>query len=598
MARISTKTVSALVIFAALMLFNSYGAHAQKRWAVVNLSANYMREEPGYEEENGTQALMGTVAEVLESKSYWRRIRTDDYTAWTNEMGLVMMDEAEKAAYLAAPKWICTAELTHIFSEPSEESLRLSDFTMGGLVRKVPGGKSLAGWTPVMMPDSRKGWVRTCDVEDFAAWAATRRAAKCTSQWDGKAADDIVATALKMNGVPYMWGGTSAKAVDCSGLVKLVYYMNGISLPRNASQQAAVLPDVQMKDIKPGDLLFFGRPATESSPMRISHVTIWIGDGKFIHASQVVRISTLDDYSRKPVCIRRVLGSVGKPGVKVVEPASGPQGSLTPDGMPGSERHSHPRVGGGAVDRRRGPQEPTARKEVRGIAYSEADTLCRIDVTYDSPAERKPVIVWFHGGGLTKGSMKTPAALAESQYVVASVGYRFAPKVGVADIIDDAAAAISWVMDNIENYGGDPDRIFIAGHSAGAYLVTMVALDRKYLAKYGHTPDSIRAVISYSGQAITHFTDRSMHGIDALTPTIGDLAPLAHLRADAPPFFLISGDREKELYGRYEENAYFVRMMKLVGHTDIDMIELKGYNHSKMATPGHRYALEYIAGRE
>ena len=81
--------------------------------------------------------------------------------------------------------------------------------------------------------------------------------------------------------------------------------------------------------------------------MRISHVAIWIGDGKFIHASQVVRISTLDDYSRKPVCIRRVLGSVGKPGVKVVEPASSSAGLSAPAAPANAEASALPLPGGG-----------------------------------------------------------------------------------------------------------------------------------------------------------------------------------------------------------------------------------------------------------
>lgn len=317
------KTISAkwIVTAAVLTCFCSYASAQSKgetrRWAVVRLSANYMREEPGYEEENGTQALMGTIAEVLESKSYWRRIRTEDYTAWTNEMGLVMMTEAEKDAYIAAPKWICTAEYGHVYSKPDDRSLRLSDLVMGDLLRKL-GDTPFEGWLEVMMPDGLKGWVRAGDVTDFGCWAKSRTASLCRGSWSAMAADEIVRTALKMNGVPYMWGGNTVKSTDCSGLVKLVYFMNGIVLPRNASQQASVLTDVAEGDLRPGDLLFFGRPASGNSPMRISHVAIWIGDGKFIHASQMVRISTMDDYSRKPVCIRRVLGNVGKPGVTAI----------------------------------------------------------------------------------------------------------------------------------------------------------------------------------------------------------------------------------------------------------------------------------------
>ena len=324
MTGFSKKMIALVAVAAAAMPLCSAGDN----WAIVNLSANFMREKPGYAEENGCQALMGAVCEVLETKGYWVKIKTGDYTAWTNEMGLVKISREEKDEYLSSSRWICTADYTHIWSEASTQSLRLCDITAGGIVRKTSGA-GWPGWTAVKLPDGRKGWMQSDDITDFRRWVQGRKAAACRDGlWDPKAADAIVASALNMNGVPYMWGGNSTKSVDCSGLVKLVYLLNGISLPRNASDQAAVLPDVEgavsskgdidESVIQPGDLLFFGKAAAVSSPMKISHVGIWIGNGQFIHASQVVRISTLEEYSRKPVCIRRVLGNVGKPGVTAV----------------------------------------------------------------------------------------------------------------------------------------------------------------------------------------------------------------------------------------------------------------------------------------
>lgn len=223
--------------------------------------------------------------------------------------------------------------------------------------------------------------------------------------------------------------------------------------------------------------------------------------------------------------------------------------------------------------------------------------MCRLDVAYTGEKD-VPVIVWFHGGGLTGGWREVPEALEKHNFIVVGVGYRFAPKVGVGEIVDDAAAAVAWVFKNIEKYGGDPSKIYLAGHSAGGYLVSMLGLDKKWLKAYGIDADDIAAVAPYSGQAITHFTDRSMHGIDPLTPTIDDLAPIAHMRADAPPMLIISGDREMELYGRYEENAYFVRMLRLVGHKDITFYELDGFDHGGMAQPAHPLLVKYICARE
>jgi len=245
-------------------------------------------------------------------------------------------------------------------------------------------------------------------------------------------------------------------------------------------------------------------------------------------------------------------------------------------------------------------------RTLENIPYKADVPECVLDITSVEGAKDQPVIVWFHGGGLTGGTKKTPDALKLSDKLTVSVSYRLCPKqlpedgtpyVTVPDIIDDAAAAVAWVFMNIKTYGGDPTRVFLAGHSAGAYLVSMVTLDPKYLARYGCDPSQIRATIPYSGQAITHYTHRAQQGIGQLDPRIDDLAPIAHLRADCPPMFIISGDREKEMNGRYEENAYFVRMLKLVGHKDIEFAEIPGTTHSSMCNPGHKLALAYIDRR-
>lgn len=222
-----------------------------------------------------------------------------------------------------------------------------------------------------------------------------------------------------------------------------------------------------------------------------------------------------------------------------------------------------------------------------GIIYRDGEATCNLDVA--CPAEKGdslPVVVWFHGGGLTKGHKSVPKDLLTGDKIVVGVEYRLYPNVSVAQIIDDAAMAVSWVFAHIEEYGGSTQKIVLSGHSAGGYLVTMLAMDKKYLAAYGVDADDVAAVVPYSGQMITHFTERASKGIDALTPVIDDLAPIAHLRADAPPMVIITGDREMELYGRYEENAYFVRMLKLHGHKDVTLYELQGFGHS-MTKPGH-----------
>ena len=147
---------------------------------------------------------------------------------------------------------------------------------------------------------------------------------------------------------------------------------------------------------------------------------------------------------------------------------------------------------------------------------------------------------------------------------------------------------------NIDKYGGDPSKIFVTGHSAGGYLTSMVGLDKSWLAKYGVDADSIAGLIPFSGQAISHFSWRKMQGIPELQPTLDDTAPLYHVRPDAPPYIIICGDRELELFGRYEENAYMWRMMKLVGHPDVSIYELDGYNHGDMASPAFHILRDHV----
>jgi cell wall-associated NlpC family hydrolase len=107
----------------------------------------------------------------------------------------------------------------------------------------------------------------------------------------------LIAQAHKLMGVPYLWGGTSSKGVDCSGFTKTVYLMHGLILPRDASQQVhkgkLVDDKKDFSHLEVGDLLFFGRHLDDGTE-RVVHVGMWIGDNKFIHASGDVHISSMD----------------------------------------------------------------------------------------------------------------------------------------------------------------------------------------------------------------------------------------------------------------------------------------------------------------
>ena len=254
--------------------------------------------------------------------------------------------------------------------------------------------------------------------------------------------------------------------------------------------------------------------------------------------------------------------------------------------------------------------QPTTRPAGEGYAVAEnvpyrpesddayASEMCVVDVYYPTGVADFPTVVWFHGGGLTGGGKEIPEHLKGQGVAVVGVGYRLSPGVKSPVWIEDAAAAVAWAFENVEQFGGDPDAIYVAGHSAGGYLASMVGLDKSYLAKHDVDANRIAGLIPYSGHAITHFTVRAERGIAGEQPVIDGLAPLAHVRADAPPLCLITGDRELEMLGRYEENAYFYRMMKVNGHEQTELHELSGFDHGGMAAPAHHLMLRWLRDNE
>ncbi len=223
-----------------------------------------------------------------------------------------------------------------------------------------------------------------------------------------------------------------------------------------------------------------------------------------------------------------------------------------------------------------------------------ARSRCKLDLYYPEGLQEYPTLVWFHGGGLTGGARSIPQILKGKGIAVVAVDYRLSPKAKAPAYIEDAAASVAWTFRNIEKYGGSARKIFISGHSAGGYLAAMIGLDRRWLAKHQVDADTIAGLIPCSGQAITHFTIRKERGIPDKQPVIDEFAPLYHVRKDAPPMLLISGDRNTELLGRYEENAYLWRMMKEVGHEKTELLELQGYNHGQMVEPALPLVVRFI----
>ncbi len=225
------------------------------------------------------------------------------------------------------------------------------------------------------------------------------------------------------------------------------------------------------------------------------------------------------------------------------------------------------------------------------------DPHCVLDLYYPKGATNFATIIWFHGGGLTGGQREIPEHLMNKGCAIVGVEYRLSPTVKAPACIEDAAAATAWIFRHIQDYGGSNKLIFLSGHSAGSYLCLMLTLNRDYLSKYNIDANHVAGLISFSGQAITHFEIRKERGIKETQPLIDEYAPLYFVRKEAPPMLLITGDRNLEILGRYEENAYLWRMMTLVGHTSATLRELPGCDHMTMLAGAYPLLLEEVAKR-
>lgn len=321
--------VLALAFILSLPIFSQ-----EKRWAVVELSSIYMRLEPDYESPLETQELMGTIVEITGEKGYWREIASPQpYKAWATEKGLVEMNSDQIEEYKTAPKVMFKELYGHIHSAPSTSSPTICDLVGGDILRLV---REKGGWTEVMLPSGKTGWIKTASLKGHTGFARIAKGEGNTESISDKHMEAIIAEAEKLLGVPYLWGGMTAKGVDCSGLVRICYLMNGILLPRNASQQIFCGYKVPMeintrfweednrkrpefasemqsriKNLKRGDLVFFGTPASEERGQRVTHVGIYLGNNHIIHSSHMVRINSLlptdSDYYENS---HRLLGAI------------------------------------------------------------------------------------------------------------------------------------------------------------------------------------------------------------------------------------------------------------------------------------------------
>ncbi len=298
--------------FIALAILICLSASGQeKRMAVVEFSTSYLRLNPDYEAPLETQELMGTVVEIVGEHRYWREVITPQpYKAWCTDLGLIEMTAEELEAYEKAPKVMYTGLYGHIHRKPSLKSATICDLVGGDIMRIV---QKKGRWTEVMLPSGKTGFVPSEELKVHEGFVSIAQGDKGGISDETKS--KVIKYAGKLLGAPYLWGGMSAKGVDCSGLVRISHLMNGILLPRNASQQINCGTPVDISDpdnFAPGDLLFFGSPAKEpGGKPRVTHVAMYVSDGIIIHSSHCVRLNSIipgtpDYYSGA----KRLVGAV------------------------------------------------------------------------------------------------------------------------------------------------------------------------------------------------------------------------------------------------------------------------------------------------
>lgn len=222
---------------------------------------------------------------------------------------------------------------------------------------------------------------------------------------------------------------------------------------------------------------------------------------------------------------------------------------------------------------------------------------CKLDIYYPEGIKDFPTVVWFHGGGLTGGNKHIPNELTEQGFAVVAVNYRLSPRATNPAYIEDAAEAVAWTFKHIREYGGNPDKITVSGHSAGGYLTLMLALDKTYLQKHQVDADKVEAWFPLSGQTVTHFTIRQERKLRDGIPVIDRFAPLYNARTGTPPIYLITGDRNLEMAARYEENAHLFAVLRSLGNEQVHLYELQGFNHGNMYAPGCLLLIDYIKNK-
>lgn len=307
--------ISRTLIIALLSLASSSGTIAQEtQWLTPHISVACMRTKPAHSAELSSQAILGMPLRQLAHEGEWYKVETPDgYTGWVTSPSLVAKTDDEMSSWRSNSDRLVVTSLYQVRAYVSPEAYgpreTVTDLVNGSIV--VSTGNTSGARTEIILPDGRTGWVDTSAMTPIDKWAA-----------QDFNAQKILDMAYSMEGQPYLWGGTSTKSLDCSGLSKVSYLSNGIILMRDASQQARTgtrIEAVDWRQCQAGDLLFFGNTETG----KVTHVAIYDADGNYVHSSGRVKRNSVDPaspaYLTTPFLHAvRIHGNEGTEGITLV----------------------------------------------------------------------------------------------------------------------------------------------------------------------------------------------------------------------------------------------------------------------------------------
>ena len=263
-------------------------ALGDKVYGLINVSVANLRSEPLHSAELSTQALLGTPINILDKKNNWLLVQTpDNYVSWTEESTVTILNRQEINKWMDARKIVYYQNYGSSYEKADTRSQTISDVVICNIFEYISENRN---FIKVMYPDKRVAFLKKTDCIDYSKWINLPNPTPA----------DIIKTAKTFTGIPYLWGGTSSKGLDCSGFTKLTFLIHGIIIQRDASQQARhgfISNDVTFEKLQPGNLLFFGKKDKSTDKTSITHVAIYIRNNEYIHASGMVGHNSFDSNS-------------------------------------------------------------------------------------------------------------------------------------------------------------------------------------------------------------------------------------------------------------------------------------------------------------